>query len=105
MRLAIHVRPGASSTAAGGTHDGALVVRVTAPADGGRATAAALGVLADALGVPRRSVVLVRGAHARRKLVDVEVDESARPGIEQALARLRAAHGSSAGPTGRATPR
>jgi uncharacterized protein YggU (UPF0235/DUF167 family) len=55
----------------GGSHDGALVVRVGARAVDGQATAAALQALAKALGVPRRSVVLVTGASSRTKVVDV----------------------------------
>ena len=55
----------------GGSHDGALVVRVGARAVDGQATSAALQALAKALGVPRRSVVLVTGATSRTKVVDV----------------------------------
>lgn len=55
----------------GGGHDGALVVRVSAPAVDGRATAAALSALADAFGVRRRAVTLVAGATSRTKIVDV----------------------------------
>jgi uncharacterized protein YggU (UPF0235/DUF167 family) len=72
VRLELHVRPGASSTAVGGTHDGALVVRVVEPADAGRATEAALTAVARAVGIPRRSVTLVRGATSRRKLIDLD---------------------------------
>lgn len=71
MRLEIHVTPGASATGVGGSRGGALVVRVTQRRERGRATAAALEALADALGVPRAGVVLVRGGTSRRKLVDV----------------------------------
>jgi uncharacterized protein YggU (UPF0235/DUF167 family) len=58
----------------GGEHDGALVVRVAAPAVDGRATEAALAAVARALGVRRRDVVLVTGASSRTKVVDVEGD-------------------------------
>lgn len=71
MRIEIHVRPGASRAQVGGEHDGALAVRVSEPADAGRATAAALRAVAEALGLPARSVTLVRGATSRRKLLDV----------------------------------
>jgi uncharacterized protein YggU (UPF0235/DUF167 family) len=72
VRLAIRVRPGAGRTVVGGDHDGALVVRVAAPAVDGRATEAALAALAEALGVRRRSVTLVTGSTSRTKVVDVE---------------------------------
>lgn len=72
MRVTIRVKPGAGSTAVGGEHDGALVVRVTARAVDGRATEAALAAVAKAFGVRRRDVRLVTGATSRTKVVDVE---------------------------------
>jgi uncharacterized protein YggU (UPF0235/DUF167 family) len=71
VRLTIRVHPGAKRPAVGGTHDGALVVRVRERAVDGRATEAALAALADALAVPRRSVTLVTGATSRTKTVEV----------------------------------
>jgi uncharacterized protein YggU (UPF0235/DUF167 family) len=70
----VRVRPGASRTLVGGSHDGALVIKVGARAVDGQATAAALQALAKALGLPRRSVVLVTGATSRTKIVDVPDD-------------------------------
>ncbi|MFL6137774.1 MAG: DUF167 domain-containing protein [Frankiaceae bacterium] len=71
MRVAVRVRPGAGATVVGGSHDGALVVRVAAPAVDGRATEAALRALADAFGVRRSAVALVTGATSRTKVVEV----------------------------------
>jgi uncharacterized protein (TIGR00251 family) len=82
MRFAVRVRPGAGRTAVGGSHDGALVVRVSAPAVDGRATEAALAALASALGVRRRDVVLVTGATSRTKVVEVP------DGLEDTMAAL-----------------
>jgi uncharacterized protein YggU (UPF0235/DUF167 family) len=73
MRLEIHVRPRASTSDVGGNYDGALVVRVTEAPEAGEATAAALGAVAQALRLPRRSVTLLRGSTSRRKLVDIAV--------------------------------
>jgi uncharacterized protein YggU (UPF0235/DUF167 family) len=84
MRLTVWVRPGSARPGVGGEHDGALVVRVTARAVAGRATAAALAGIADAFGVPRHAVILVGGAASRRKIVDVT---GADPAV---LDRLRA---------------
>jgi len=89
MHIEIYVRPGASATAVGGVHDGALVVRVVEPADRGRATEAALKATAKALGLPRRSLALVRGMTSRRKSIDVDVDPSEVRIVEHALAGLR----------------
>jgi len=91
MRLEIHVRPGASRTAVGGTHDGALLVRVIEPPDGGRATAAALRAVAEALRVPHRAVTLVRGATSRRKLLEIRVPEHERASVDSRLDLLRGA--------------
>jgi uncharacterized protein (TIGR00251 family) len=71
MRVEVHVKPGASRTEVGGTHDGALVVRVTARAVDGKATEAVLAAVAAAFGVPAKDVTLVRGATSRRKLLEV----------------------------------
>jgi uncharacterized protein YggU (UPF0235/DUF167 family) len=55
----------------GGSHDGALVVRVVARAVDGAATAAVLRALADAFGVSSREVLLVKGATSRTKVVEI----------------------------------
>ena len=93
MLLTIHVRPNASKTGVGGAHDGALVVRVAEPPDGGRATAAALRAVAVALDVPGRSVRLVRGATSRRKLIEIAVEDSVGSVMEERVVGLL-------GPTG-----
>ena len=46
-------------------------VRVSAPAEDGRANDAVLRLIADTLDVPRRSVTLVSGNGARDKLVSL----------------------------------
>ena len=71
MRFEIRVRPGATRAAVGGEQAGALVVRVHEPAEGGRATEAALAAVAAALGVRRADVRLVTGRISRTKVVDV----------------------------------
>jgi hypothetical protein len=85
VRITIRVRPGAGRTAVGGSHDGALVVRVGAPAVDGRATEAALRAVADAFGVRRSAVGLVTGATSRTKVVDV--DGGTGDGLARLLAR------------------
>jgi len=74
VRITLRVQPRSHRTAVGGGRDGALVVRVTAPAVDGRATEAALASVADALGVARRQVSLLAGATSRVKVVEVEGD-------------------------------
>ena len=71
VRITVRVRPGSARPGVGGEHDGALVVRVSAPAVDGRATDAALSAIAAAFGVRRRAVTLIAGAASRTKIVDV----------------------------------
>lgn len=71
MRIAVRVRPGSARPSVGGQHDGALVVRVSARAVDGQATAAALAAVAAAFGVRRQAVTLIAGASSRTKMVDV----------------------------------
>jgi uncharacterized protein YggU (UPF0235/DUF167 family) len=77
VRVPIRVRPGSRTTHVGGSFDGALVVRVAAPAENGRATEAALVAVASALGVRRREVALVTGATSRTKVVEIPDDAEA----------------------------
>jgi uncharacterized protein len=71
MRFAIRVAPGSARPGIGGQREGALLVRVSAPAIDGRATEAALAAVAGAFGVRRRAVTLISGASSRTKIVDV----------------------------------
>lgn len=72
MRITIRVRPGSARPGAGGEHDGALVVRVSARAVDGKATEAALATVAKAFGVRRSAVRLVSGTTSRTKIIDID---------------------------------
>jgi uncharacterized protein len=67
--LALYVQPGAARPALVGWHHEALKVRVSAPAEGGRANAAVVRLVAQALGMRRRDVELIAGATSRHKRV------------------------------------
>ena len=85
MRLHVHVHPGSTRRAVGGSYDGALVVRVTERAVDGKATDAVCKALAAAFGVPTRQVTLGSGATSRHKVVEIDgegVDERARELLE-----------------------
>jgi uncharacterized protein len=71
MRITIRVRPGSAHPGVGGEFAGALVVRVNARAENGKATEAALAAVADAFGIRRGVVTLVSGASSRTKIIDV----------------------------------
>jgi uncharacterized protein (TIGR00251 family) len=70
--LELHVQPGAKRTEVAGLHGGALKLRLAAPPVDGRANDALVAFLADAFGVPLRSVTLLRGAASRSKHVRIE---------------------------------
>jgi len=70
-RLALRVSPGARASAVVGRYGGAWKIRVAAPPEYGRANAAVVRLLADALGVPARTITVVSGHGARDKLVEL----------------------------------
>lgn len=74
-RLSVRVTPRASRDAVEGFDaDGTLRVRVTAAPADGAANAAVAKLLARALDLPGRDVVLVSGATARQKVFDIPID-------------------------------
>ena len=63
--------PGSSRSAVAGWLGDTLKVRVTAPAERGKANAAVEEALAEALGVTRDSVRIVGGTASPRKVVEI----------------------------------
>ncbi|MFH1675657.1 MAG: DUF167 domain-containing protein [bacterium] len=55
-----------------GTHDGALKISVTAPADKGKANEAIIKLLSKFFGIPVSSVTIVSGHSSRRKRIRME---------------------------------
>jgi hypothetical protein len=88
--VAVRVKPGAARTRVGGRHDGpygpALVVSVNAPAVDGRATAATIRAVAEALGVRASALTLRAGSSSRDKLLSLADPP---PGLDERLAALR----------------
>jgi uncharacterized protein (TIGR00251 family) len=70
-RVRLRVAPGAMRAGVVGRHGDAWKVRVTAPAEGGRANDAVVRLLADTFGLPRSAVTLVSGHSARDKIVEL----------------------------------
>jgi uncharacterized protein YggU (UPF0235/DUF167 family) len=85
VRITVRVRPGSARPGVGGHHDEALVVRVSERAVNGRATAAAVALVAAEFGVSRSSVTVVAGARSRVKILDVAGADPAT--LERLLAR------------------
>jgi uncharacterized protein YggU (UPF0235/DUF167 family) len=67
--LAVRVIPRAGRSRIAGVRDGALLVRLAAAPVEGAANDALVALLADAFGVPRRSLTLASGARARDKRI------------------------------------
>ncbi len=82
VRLSVYVKPRASRTSLVGVREGALVVAVTAAPVEGEANAAVVRVLAQALGLPARDIVIASGQTGKRKTIDVR-------GMTAAAARER----------------
>jgi len=72
LTLRLHVQPGAGKTEWAGRYgEGALKLRISAPAVDGKANRACLEFVARSAGVPRRHVALVRGEKARDKILRI----------------------------------
>lgn len=83
-RIRVRVSPGARRGGVAGRVGEVWKLRVTAPAEGGRANDAVVRLLADTVDVPRRQVALVSGHTAREKVVELEGVEAAE--VERRLA-------------------
>lgn len=77
--LAIHIQPGAKRSGVTGLHGDALKIRIAAAPLEGRANAALEVFIADALGIAKSKVEVVKGLQSREKLVAVHA-EDAEPG-------------------------
>jgi len=89
IKLEVKVIPGSSRTGVAGWLGDALKVRVTAPAERGKANAAVEATVAEAIGVSRACVRVVAGKTSPRKVVEIT-------GLSEAEVhdRLAAARGS-----------
>jgi uncharacterized protein (TIGR00251 family) len=84
VELPVRVRPRARGDEIAGMRDGRLLVRVSAPPVDGRANLAVCRLIAERLGVGRRSVTIARGESSRDKVVLVRGVSAAE--VERALA-------------------
>ena len=72
VELSVLCQPRAARSALVGMHGGSLKVKVRAAPVEGRANEALLGLLAEALGVPRARLSLMSGGQSRRKRIRAE---------------------------------
>jgi hypothetical protein len=70
--LPIKVVPASSRSGIAGWLDDTLKVRVTAPAERGKANAAVITVIAEALGVANEGIRIVAGQASARKIVEID---------------------------------
>jgi len=84
MLLRVRVTPAAGRDGLLGWQGDLLRLSVTAPAERGKANETALRLLADALGLPRQRLRIVRGYTSRQKVIAVE-------GLDEAEVRARLA--------------
>ena len=80
-RVRLRVSPGSRTTGIDGRYGDAWKIRVSAPAEGGRANAAIVRLLAETMQLPRASITLVSGTGGREKIVEligIAADETER---------------------------
>ena len=74
--LSVKVTPRASRNCVQGwadTEQNTLLLKVTAPAEGGKANAAVVKLLADELNIPKGAVTIKQGKTSRYKLIALDV--------------------------------
>ncbi len=85
--LRVQVQPRASCDEFAGIHAGALKVRLTSPPVDGEANAALIAFLAEAFGVAKRQVTLLKGATGRAKQLRIRAPLRFPPGLPVPPAR------------------
>jgi hypothetical protein len=69
--LSLYIQPGASKTEVAGIFDGALKIKVAAPANEHQANDKLLEFLRKSYKVRKNQVILTHGEHARQKIVEI----------------------------------
>jgi uncharacterized protein (TIGR00251 family) len=72
LTLTLHVQPNAARTRAVGPHGDALKIQVAAPAADNKANAELIDFLHRWFKVPKAQIAIKRGAHGRRKIVEID---------------------------------
>jgi uncharacterized protein (TIGR00251 family) len=69
--LEIRLQPRGGRDQVMGERDGAVLIRIAAPPVDGKANAALIAFVAKTVGVPKGSVVIIRGETSRNKIIRV----------------------------------
>lgn len=75
-RISVHVTPRSTQNRVVRSADGAIQIWVSAAPADNAANLAVVKVLADALGIPKTTVTIVRGQSSRTKLLEVPLTEA-----------------------------
>jgi uncharacterized protein YggU (UPF0235/DUF167 family) len=70
-RIVVKVAAGASHSVIGDWHDQCLKVRLSTAPERDKANAALIALLAQALGLSKKSINIVRGQHSSRKTLEI----------------------------------
>jgi uncharacterized protein len=70
--LRFHIVPNAKTDKVIGEHEGAIKVKLRAPAVEGKANAALRSLLAEKLKIPERAIVLEHGHKSRDKMIRID---------------------------------
>jgi uncharacterized protein (TIGR00251 family) len=79
--LRVQVQPRASRDEFAGLHAGAIKIRLTSPPVDGKANAALIAFLAEAFGVAKRQVTLLKGDSGRAKQLRIQAPARFPPGL------------------------
>ena len=71
VTLTVHVQPNASASAIAGLHGDALKIRIAAPAADHKANRALVDFLHRVLRLRTSQISIRRGAHGRRKIIEI----------------------------------
>ncbi|MDQ6965758.1 MAG: DUF167 domain-containing protein [Mariprofundaceae bacterium] len=85
MYINIHAQPGARREALCGMHGDALKIAVRQAPEAGKANAAIVDFMADALHIPRKQIEVTAGKTSRRKRLFVHGDTAMIAGRVEAL--------------------
>jgi uncharacterized protein (TIGR00251 family) len=88
ITLRVRVTPRAGRNEIAGERQGVLLLRVTAPPEGGKANVAVCRLIAKALGVAPSRVTVARGAGSRDKVLRIEGLDGDHRGLVRQILRV-----------------
>ena len=72
MKITVHVKPNARQEAVTVREDGVYVVQVSVPPIEGKANERLIEVLSKHFRRPKRAIQILKGAHGRHKIVEIQ---------------------------------